>query len=581
MCVRTCRAGPKIDVESTALHLAFTLQPRSLSPLESMGSHTESLGPLLRCNDPPSPFQKILVEEILRDKQAELSALGDEISRLESALQTLRSNHAELAAEMTRYTRILSPIRHLPPEIVGEIFLCFSPSMNFHMDLETETRVKLPWKLAHICRLWRTISFSLGQLWAVLDLGYPWGRPQYSAPRLVLGTDDDDDEKAFTELPAPPQASPRLAYHNSEDADGYEIQAALDLIEGCVGLSGSSPLSLRLWMRPFAVFPVLKALLKSSARWQEIVLVDPPRELLNGLSKFDGNLQGLQKIAVAGFCEAAPVFHYAPNLTDLTFLRIIFSFSNGSDIPWSRLTRYCEIDCYWAGTDRLASYRRLTNLLVLCLRVDDDFSQSRVDAVILPNLRAASFHLSRSTPIKVVQYFEMPMLEAFSIEHSDAGQFQVGLPSFSPRLKILRARIHYPPVIAGNLECTLEMFPDLTELSIDVPYLITNASVSRLVPYNDRPPLASKLEILRLSNRSFRHNSCEWRTLADMLQARFRPTMPGISRLQTFEFPVDKWANDGNVTTALQTLRAQNRWNIKVGGECMFPAWDDLYLTTV
>ncbi|KAJ6476243.1 hypothetical protein C8R45DRAFT_1216943, partial [Mycena sanguinolenta] len=81
---------------------------------------------------------------------------------------------------MTQYTNILAPIRQLPSEIIGEIFLYFTPVMHPYTDLRLPRRVGLPWKLAHICRRWRSISLSLSQLWAVLDLASPWYHHQYT-----------------------------------------------------------------------------------------------------------------------------------------------------------------------------------------------------------------------------------------------------------------------------------------------------------------------------------------------------------------------------------------------------------------
>ncbi|KAJ7657889.1 hypothetical protein DFH06DRAFT_945956, partial [Mycena polygramma] len=121
----------------------------------------------LDSNDEPLSSQKVLVREILQDKKAELSILGDEISRLSATLQALPNKQANLASEIYRYSCILSPIRQLPPEIIREIFLYFTPSVHPASDLLNRTPVKLPWKLGHICRLWRTISISLGQLWSV------------------------------------------------------------------------------------------------------------------------------------------------------------------------------------------------------------------------------------------------------------------------------------------------------------------------------------------------------------------------------------------------------------------------------
>ncbi|KAJ6542658.1 hypothetical protein B0H19DRAFT_897948, partial [Mycena capillaripes] len=126
----------------------------------------------LKSNEAPSHSQRILIEEILRRTEVERSVLGDEIFRLESTLRALRSKQADLNSEMNLYSSILSPIRQLPPEIVGEIFLYFTPSMQYeyydpNLELQKPQPMKLPWKLGHICRLWRMISFSLPQLWSV------------------------------------------------------------------------------------------------------------------------------------------------------------------------------------------------------------------------------------------------------------------------------------------------------------------------------------------------------------------------------------------------------------------------------
>ncbi|KAF7373365.1 hypothetical protein MSAN_00546100 [Mycena sanguinolenta] len=462
-----------------------------------MATSAHSLAPLLGCNDAPSSSQKVLVEEILKEKQAKFEVFRNEISRLEFTLETLRKAHFDLAAEMAQYTIILAPVRQLPPEIIGEIFLYFKPAMHPYTDLRLPRRVELPWKLAHICRRWRSIALSFSQLWAVLDLGYPWHhRTLYTAPRLV--SDADDDEKAFTELPP----SRPLLHYNSEEAEGYETQVILDYIAECVQRSGNSLLSIRLWTRDCAVFPVLETLLLYSARWRELVLVDPSQMFLDHLSEYQGDLGGLCKISFQGTSRSTPIFP-APNLVDLTFVRFNFPSEGSYLIPWSRLTQYNELGCSWDG-NRLSSYRQLTNLLVLRLRfdqLDDDFPELN-STVVFPNLRTACFHFSNNhaSAIQVLQHFEMPVLEAFSIEHYHVSQFDICLPSSSSRLKVFRATVHYPYTMENDLHRVLEMFPHLTELSIDVPHLVTDMAIARLTSYKE---VASDLGLLRLSNRSF------------------------------------------------------------------------------
>ncbi|KAJ7269538.1 hypothetical protein C8J57DRAFT_1130567, partial [Mycena rebaudengoi] len=117
----------------------------------------------LACNDPPHPAQIAAVQGILNEKSLALSALEAQIVALESKLEDLRQNRETLSSEILEFGAILAPIRRLPPEIVGEIFLYFAPaSPAQHIRLGS-----CPWKLGHICRLWRVIALSLGRLWSV------------------------------------------------------------------------------------------------------------------------------------------------------------------------------------------------------------------------------------------------------------------------------------------------------------------------------------------------------------------------------------------------------------------------------
>ncbi|KAJ7041232.1 hypothetical protein C8F04DRAFT_173183 [Mycena alexandri] len=520
-----------------------------------------SLAALLESNDVPLPSQRSLVEEILRDKRAELAASGDAISQLQFTLNTLQAKHAELASEISQYDSILSPVRRIPPEIIGEIFLYFTPVMHPDSESRNHDRVNLPWKLGHICHLWRAVSLSLEQLWSVLDLGAPWPVGDRT-PQLLY----PDDEKYFTRSISP------------HCAEGYGTAAALEYIDRCLQRSSDRPLSLRLWTHNFAAVPLLDGFLKCSARWGQLVLVDPESNLLNRLSRFAGQLLELRKMAMS-FMHGGPMFFFQdwqciPNLTNLTLTRVFLPSESFMYVPWSRLTRYCEIDCTWEfdwleGTGRLASYRQLTQLCTFCLESD---TPAAMEPLLLPNLRAAffAFRGSYGSPFEGIQSFEMPMLELFSLRYPYALELSDCVPAYSPRLKVLRAQIEC--VDGPDMEHVMKTFPDLTELTIDIPSFISNADILRLIPFHDELPLNPKLQIIRLSNRSFVHNRCHWKTLVHLLQARFRPAMGGMSALRTFEFSTDL-SSDENVITGLKALAVENRWNIIVRNKIEFLPW--------
>ncbi|KAJ7687460.1 hypothetical protein B0H14DRAFT_3055549 [Mycena olivaceomarginata] len=513
-----------------------------------------SLVPLLRSNDAPLAPQKLVVEEILRDKRAELSALGDEIAQLELTLWSLRTKRADLCAEVTQYSSILSPIRNVPPEVIGDIFLYFAPPIAIVCNRSVPpVKVKLPWKLAHICQRWRSISLSLGQLWPFLDLG-----PQWYFPQSQFGARPWDEE--FTDLlpefadiggsdpivllPSREVDRPWNYYEplQAEEAEGFEIATTLDFIDGYLQRLG-----------------------------------------------FRGGLQGLHQICIVSTQQLAiPLdfpYQLAPNLADLTLMQITIRPVDGGCIPWSQLTRYCEIECDWVDGNegRLGSYRKLTNLRSLRMKLSEHRFLETDTPLIFPDLRAATLDFllyTHSHTTKLIQSFDMPALEDLTIRYGDAlvDPLPFLIPRSSPKLKYLRAHAHtsFPYADPDHLARTLELFPGLEEIIIDIPHLITNTDVSRLIPSpHQLPLLGPKLGTIWFSNRSFVDSSCEWRTLASMLQARFQPMVPGITRLRTFEFFAEEFANDANVTSGLQALRLRNDWNIRVGDECSLAPWEE------
>ncbi|KAJ7179583.1 hypothetical protein C8R46DRAFT_1074161 [Mycena filopes] len=478
---------------------------------------------LLQSNDAPLPSQ---------------IQLGDAISRIEDTLRGLRRKHADLALEMDQY---------LPREIIEDIFLYFVPSMHPHSDLDDPTSGKDHWRLGHVCRAWRAISLHLSELWSVVDLG------SLTATRPSLHrVDEEDDEKFFTELPA--------VNYPREDQEGYATEIALDFVAQCLARSRNRPLSLRLWKaRYHFALPVLDALLAHSARSWTVI------ERLSSLTE---DLQQLRKIVFVDHSIDTFRFQCAPNLTDLTLVRI-FLPTNSDVVPWAQLTRYCEIDCIWWNTSvRVECYRHLTNLSVLFLK-QLRMSPDGWTSILLPRLRQATFIFDALA-------LEMPVLEVMHIKHAANEYYgSLPLPASSLRLKILRIQMRYPCITQGGLELALQLFPDLTEIHIDAPNVISDAAISRLVPNRDQLlPLSPRLEVIRLSNRSFVHETCEWRMLVDLLHARFQPTVEGVSALRMFEFVTSDWARDENVAAGLRTLGSRNHWDIRVSDR-EFPAWDE------
>ncbi|KAF7354407.1 hypothetical protein MVEN_01129700 [Mycena venus] len=131
----------------------------------------EALAPLLRGNDPPTDLQAREARRLLDAANAELAALDDAISKLSlvpSQLQLQRQSHTESSIALRK---VLSPIRRIPCEILGEIFLCCrNNSIHAPGYLITDPR-ETPLLLGTICSSWRVVSHNTPRVWDTVFLG--------------------------------------------------------------------------------------------------------------------------------------------------------------------------------------------------------------------------------------------------------------------------------------------------------------------------------------------------------------------------------------------------------------------------
>ncbi|KAJ6475581.1 hypothetical protein C8R45DRAFT_1010412 [Mycena sanguinolenta] len=119
-------------------------------------------------NEPPRDAELPLIRSIVRKTNARLVTLEAEICQLRDRLEELKEERTALWAYHAQNTRILSPLRRMPPEILSEIFSWTLPFAH-HPTFSTK---KCPWILAHICRTWRAVAISNPSLWSVIAVGF-------------------------------------------------------------------------------------------------------------------------------------------------------------------------------------------------------------------------------------------------------------------------------------------------------------------------------------------------------------------------------------------------------------------------
>src|ERR1700733_15289970 len=87
------------------------------------------------------------------------------ISQLDVHINALLLRRRALCNYRQMLVTLLSPIRRLPPELLGEIFRYCLPQ-NYH-EKGDHKAVMLP---SHVCKHWRDVALSTPTLWTNIDL---------------------------------------------------------------------------------------------------------------------------------------------------------------------------------------------------------------------------------------------------------------------------------------------------------------------------------------------------------------------------------------------------------------------------
>ncbi|KAJ7483459.1 hypothetical protein FB451DRAFT_1129358 [Mycena latifolia] len=113
---------------------------------------------LLISNEAPLDLDFIAVEEMISKTDARLVVLDIEISRLQDRLKQLEDKRAALQTFRKQNVAVLSPLRRLPPEVLGEIFSWTLPSIHDTLPGYGFDIRRSPWVLGQISSRWRAVA---------------------------------------------------------------------------------------------------------------------------------------------------------------------------------------------------------------------------------------------------------------------------------------------------------------------------------------------------------------------------------------------------------------------------------------
>ncbi|KAJ6479284.1 hypothetical protein C8R47DRAFT_613319 [Mycena vitilis] len=502
-------------------------EPRSFPMRNPLAEH------YLTSNDEPKAAHIAALADIMQTQNATLAALRAEILTVHSAVlkmqvkrNTLIEQEYALLAEMHLFKGVVSPIRRLPPEILGEIFLYSIPllqkdhklrekSVHEHPDWSNDLeRAKTPWHLGQICRYWRTVALSLRSLWSVFDL-WPLGRDktlQELCGYGYSGLSHSEDLKAC--LPGLPERS-------------------LASVENLLQRSAQA-ISCRMIYRESdeaRIMLLCDAISAYSRRLGHLCLVDFPQILLDRFSGSNAQYEQLRSLALVFNCsewEPDVDFQFPPCLTELSLTWVRVTRDTQASIPWAQLTRYCENNCIWqTKEDRWVAYRHLENAIDFCVQFPA-YLEAPEDTVLIPKLQHA--RLSFKGGEYMLNFFVFPLLQNLSYDHTEAPRsrpldqsFQ--LPRSLSHLRGLRLRLKgssQSQSIAIRFRDILAESPELSEIFIDLAAFQVELCdiAASLTPSATRSPLCPKLEVLRLGHGKIRFFD-EITSIEDMLRSRF------------------------------------------------------------
>ncbi|KAJ7483486.1 hypothetical protein FB451DRAFT_107135 [Mycena latifolia] len=467
---------PSSVAEGPGSHIDVAITPGMLA------RHQE----LMTTNAPPEAAELAYVQAIVSKTDVELTHIEKEISRLQARLQQLRDEHGLLSRYRAQNTAILSPLRRMPPEVLGEIFSWTLPSIDegsrkFHIMSRS------PWVLTYVSSRWRAVALSTPSLWSQIVIDY---RLKHTHPSSI--------SMIKTQIERAHQL--RIHFYGTEKRPPHpQIEMFRCLAAHC---SQWEVLSIQLTS---PIVPLLAGIRNHIPSLHTLIILWEGPESQTGVESID-------------------CFQMAPSLLDISILNRFRYVS--IPLPANQLTRY-DLDGTWEthrGILKLA-----TNLVEAHIAVDfNDAPWPGSDEVINLTLLRRLY----VTHPEIFQYLRAPSVQEIALGLNKGDRPKHILPpleSFVMRSGCsLRRLCLYGFVADPTAVEILRKFPSVSELAIitadaeDAAYKAVNALISNLTLPN---PTGGAVLAPRLSKIHFGcENECfiDYTLYLQMLESRWK-----------------------------------------------------------
>ncbi|KAK0432626.1 hypothetical protein EV421DRAFT_2000373 [Armillaria borealis] len=203
---------------------------------------TPTIATLLGTNNYPSPYQyRILC--------ASRSKVGNALHEIDIIMEHLEDERHRLLDIQESHRRVMSPVRHLPAEILSKIFALSTTSFY---DVFDSRLMDGPWALSKVCSEWRAVAIGCcPQMWNNMNI-------------------------SCEVAPRDPEALLRLVLSRCRDG----------------------PLHIRIGDVDNAVIALLSIVIEESPRWRSFEVKHPNAQLMGALGVVRGKLDILESLSI-------------------------------------------------------------------------------------------------------------------------------------------------------------------------------------------------------------------------------------------------------------------------------------------
>lgn len=149
---------------------------REWEPIDSLDTSSVSaprIQELLKSNIIPFDTETRPFVKAIDAGAKKLADIDAEISSAHRLLDVLLQHRGEVQADVQRLKSVIGPVRRLPAEILGDMFLsCLNGCIQNDVDWETnclDSR-QMAWPLSHVCAGWRAAAIAYPPLWSTMPI---------------------------------------------------------------------------------------------------------------------------------------------------------------------------------------------------------------------------------------------------------------------------------------------------------------------------------------------------------------------------------------------------------------------------